>query len=59
MQPKPSRLSAERQHRRAYRARMLYLECLVEVAHCLGRLATAANFDEELWPELKRVLGLE
>lgn len=48
MHPKPSRLSAERQHRRAYHARMLYLECLVEVAHRLGRLATAANFDEEL-----------
>ena len=59
MQPKPSRLNANAQHRRAYRARMAYLERLVEAAHCLGRLATATNFEEDLWPELKRVLGLE
>jgi len=59
MQPKPSRLVAKAQHHRAYRARMAYLECQVEVAHCLDRLATAANSDEDLWPELKRVLGLE
>lgn len=59
LMPEPSRSSAQRQHRRAYRARMAYLERLVEVAHNLGKLTTAANFDEELWPELKRMLGLE
>ena len=58
MQPKPSRLIAKAQHR-AYRARMAYLERQVELAHCLDRLATAANFDEDMWPELRRVLGLE
>ncbi|KIM39358.1 hypothetical protein M413DRAFT_12290 [Hebeloma cylindrosporum] len=59
MKPKPSRLNAKGQHHRAYRARMAYLKCQVELAHCLGSLAKATNFEEDLWPELKLLLGLE